>query len=53
MLLILFTVCNLLFLFYSFVATRLNDYLGASPTRQLGIELLRTFLIVSAYIEYG
>ena len=52
-LLILFTVCNLLFLFHSFVASRLSDYLGASPTRQLGIELLRTFLMVSAYIEYG
>ena len=52
-LLILLTVCNLLLLFYSKEASRLFDYLGVSPTRQLGIELLRTFLMVSAYIEYG
>ena len=52
-LLILLTVCNLLLLFYSQEASRLFDYLGVSPTRQLGIELLRTFLMVSAYIEYG
>ena len=52
-LLILLTVCNLLLLFYSQEASRLFDYLGVSPTRQLGIELLRTFLVVSAYIEYG
>lgn len=52
-LLILFTVCNLLFLFHSQATSQLDDYLGVSPTRQLGIELLRTFLIVSAYIEYG
>ena len=52
-LLILFTVCNLLFLFHSFAATRLDKYLGTHATRQLGIELLRTFLTVSAYIEYG
>lgn len=51
--LILFTVCNLLFLFHSQVAQRLTDYLGVSPTRQLGIELLRTFLTVYAYCEYG
>ena len=52
-LLILLTVCNLLLLFYSQEASRLFDYLGVFPTRQLGIELLRTFLMVSAYIEYG
>ena len=34
-------------------ASRLFDYLDVSPTRQFGIELLRTFLMVSAYIEYG
>ena len=53
MLLILLTICNLLLLFYSKEASRLFNYLGVSPTRQLGIELLRTFLMVSAYIEYG
>ena len=52
-LLILFTVCNLLFLFYSQAVSRLLDYLGVSPTRQLGVELLRTFLVVYAYCEYG
>jgi hypothetical protein len=53
LLLILFTVCNLLFLFYSQAVSRLFDYLGVSPTRQLSIELLRTFLWVYAYCEYG
>ena len=53
MLLILLTVRNLLLLFYSKEASRLFDYLGVSPTRQLGIEWLRTFVMVSAYIEYG
>ena len=52
-LLILFIVCNLLFLFHCFTASRLTDYLGIAPTRQLGIELLRTFLTVYAYLEYG
>ena len=52
-LLILLTVCNLLLLFYSKEASRLFDYMGTSPTRLLGIELLRTFLMVSAYIGYG
>lgn len=52
-LLILFTVCNLLLLFHSFAASRLCDYLGVDSTRQLGVELLRTFLIVYAYCEYG
>ena len=42
-LLILLTVCNLLLLFYSQEASRLFDYLGVSPTRQLGIELLQRF----------
>ena len=52
-LLILFIVCNVLFLFYSQAASQLIAYLGVSPTRQLGIELLRTFLWVYAYCEYG
>ena len=52
-LLILFAVFNLLLVFLSGQWTKITQYLGVEPTRRLGIELLRQFAIVYAYLEYG
>ena len=51
-LLILFTIFNLLGLFLSRNWSMLVDFLGVEPTRQLAIELLRYFLIALAYLEF-
>ena len=50
---ILFAVFNLLLVFLSGQWTKITQYLGVEPTRRLGIELLRQFAIVYAYLEYG
>ena len=52
-LLILFAVFNLLGVFLSAHWARVCDYLGVEPTRRLGIDLLRQFVIVHGYLEYG
>ena len=52
-LLILFAVCNLLGIFLSAYWARVCDFLGVEPTRRLGIELIRQFITVHAYLDDG
>jgi hypothetical protein len=52
-LLILFAVCNLLQIFISAYWARVRDFLGVEPTRRLGIELIRQFVTVHAYLDDG